>query len=169
MLALNASIEAARAGDQGKGFAVVAEQISRLALSSNDATGDIVQIINEITGKIIEIVEKADRIKEAFLGQMNFVSDVDKAFQEMNQKIQGMESGIREMNGLMEGLKQLSEEIASASENVSHISSKTSDMSAASNERLEEEKEKLVMFMGKIDKLSDTSNQLKEDMERFHM
>ena len=42
-------------------------------------------------------------------------------------------------------------------------------MSAASNERLEEEKEKLVMFMGKIDKLSDTSNQLKEDMERFHM
>lgn len=169
MLALNASIEAARAGDQGKGFAVVAEQISRLALSSNDATGDIVQIINEITGKIIETVEKADRIKEAFLGQMNFVSDVDKAFQEMNQKIQGMESGIREMNGLMEGLKQLSEEIASASENVSHISSKTSDMSAASNERLEEEKEKLVMFMGKIDKLSDTSNQLKEDMERFHM
>lgn len=169
LLALNASIEAARAGDQGKGFAVVAEQISRLALSSNDATGDIVQIINEITGKVIETVEKADRIKEAFLGQMNFVSDVDKAFQEMNQKIQGMESSIREMNVLMEELKQLSEEIASASENVSHISSKTSDMSAASNERLEEEKEKLVMFMEKIDKLSDTSNQLKEDMEHFRM
>ena len=42
-------------------------------------------------------------------------------------------------------------------------------MSAASNERLEEEKEKLVMFMEKIDKLSDTSNQLKEDMEHFRM
>lgn len=42
-------------------------------------------------------------------------------------------------------------------------------MSAESNERLKEEKEKLVVFMEKIDKLSEASNHLKEDMEHFHM
>lgn len=167
LLALNASIEAARAGEQGKGFAVVAEQINKLALSSNNATRDIAYIIDEITEKVIETVEKADKIKEAFLGQMNFVVDVDKAFQEMNERIHIMENGIKEMSVLMEELDKLSTEISFASENISHISSKTSDMSASSNELLEEEKEKLSIFMEKIYKLSDTSSRLKKDMDRF--
>jgi hypothetical protein len=52
MLALNASIEAARAGQHGKGFAVVAEEVRNLAKSSNDAAERIATLVNEASKQI---------------------------------------------------------------------------------------------------------------------
>ena len=57
LLALNASIEAARAGDAGRGFAVVASEISGLASQTTDATDNIVALIENISSQVGSMVE----------------------------------------------------------------------------------------------------------------
>lgn len=167
LLALNASIEAARAGEQGKGFAIVAQQISRLASSSNDATGDISNIILEITKKVIETVEKANNIRGAYLSQMNYVEEVDTAFQNMNAMIRNLEHEAGEFGTLMEEMSELGKQIVEASENIAQISDGTSQMSMESKETLERENENLKQFMEKLSKLAETSSRLTQDMEKF--
>ncbi|MBD5088734.1 MAG: methyl-accepting chemotaxis protein [Clostridiales bacterium] len=169
LLALNASIEAARAGEQGKGFAIVAQQISKLASGSNDATGDISNIILGITQKVIQTVEKANNIREAYLSQMNYVEEVDKAFQNMNIMSKSLEHGVGELGALMEEMSELGKQIVETSENITRISDETSEMAIDSKEMLEKENENLKLFMEKLSKLAETSGHLKQDMEKFHV
>ncbi|MBT1445126.1 methyl-accepting chemotaxis protein [Shewanella sp. JM162201] len=60
LLALNAAIEAARAGEQGRGFAVVADEVRQLAVRAAQTTQDIVQAIGAIRDKTREVVEEMD-------------------------------------------------------------------------------------------------------------
>ncbi|MDD3052716.1 MAG: methyl-accepting chemotaxis protein [Candidatus Cloacimonetes bacterium] len=74
LLALNAAIEAARAGEAGKGFAVVADEIRKLAEESKKATADIGNILSEITGS----VDKADKATDYTVQLVQKVSENGK-------------------------------------------------------------------------------------------
>lgn len=65
LLAVNASIEAARAGDHGKGFAVVAQEIKNLSDQSKEATARVRKILDDVLGRINEVVEAADEGRQA--------------------------------------------------------------------------------------------------------
>ncbi|MCP4137801.1 MAG: hypothetical protein GY754_42965 [bacterium] len=75
MLALNASIEASRAGEHGKGFAVVADGVSRLAESSQENTG----IVEKYFKKVIGEVEKTN------LSLQKEIQDIEKGYNEMKR------------------------------------------------------------------------------------
>jgi aerotaxis receptor len=65
LLALNAAIEAARAGEQGRGFAVVADEVRKLAERTSTSTSDIQQIIDGVANRTRETVSAMDSVKKA--------------------------------------------------------------------------------------------------------
>jgi methyl-accepting chemotaxis protein len=98
LLALNASIEAGRAGEFGRGFSVIAQEIRTLALNSADATQQITARIQSIQGEASVVVEAIGEGTERAVEQSDRILDAGTALQaiaEVTQQIAALNEGIR--------------------------------------------------------------------------
>lgn len=89
LLSLNASIEAARAGNAGKGFAVVADEIRKLSDESHHASKTISQNIMEIMTQLNQLKTAMDRSRDTFEQQEIAVTEVIEAFSTIDQHVEG--------------------------------------------------------------------------------
>lgn len=99
LLALNASIEAGRAGEFGRGFAVIAQEIRALAMNSTDAASQIAMRIRSIQSETSVVVEAINDGTEKVVEQSDRVLDAGTAFQaiaEVTQQIASLNESIRE-------------------------------------------------------------------------
>ncbi len=148
LLALNAAIEAARAGETGRGFAVVAEEIRRLSEQSNSFTGEISEIIGELTGKTQYAVETIQEVAKLILSQAESVEESNAKFEGIAASIERMKRVIEDINqsglemqnkkqqiiGIIENLSAISEENAAGTQEASaSIEEQTSSMEEIAN------------------------------------
>ncbi|MFC5529625.1 methyl-accepting chemotaxis protein [Cohnella yongneupensis] len=87
ILAINAAIEAARAGAAGKGFAVVADEVKRLAEQSRDASTEIYRIISGVMEKSRATVTEADHAIVLLQEQNVAIAETGRTFEQINQEV----------------------------------------------------------------------------------
>ena len=122
LLSLNASIEAARAGEQGRGFAVVADQVRKLAEQSNEAAGQIAQILAALLNNANSSVVTMQEV----LGEINLQSeklaDTQKVFNGLNGEIGSVLQAVSNMTTEIGNLNDAKDEVMTSIDNLSAIS-----------------------------------------------
>jgi len=98
LLALNAAIEAARAGEHGRGFAVVADEVRKLAERSQHATSEItatISIIKDATFTMVSDIERSNKDGEKLVGDLS----------EINENVDAIEAHVQTLKNAIEGFK----------------------------------------------------------------
>lgn len=125
LLSLNASIEAARAGDAGKGFAVVATEIGKLAQTSSSSVHNIESLISEINVLVKDAVSQADDSVDNIRSSGELVNGALKTFDlifdnidEVNHLVGQMIEKVEQVDNVAVNVAAISEEQAASSEEI---------------------------------------------------
>jgi len=111
LLAMNAAIEAAHAGDAGKGFAIVADEIRSLAEASSGGSKRINAVLKEIMARIAQAASAGEQTRGLFSGLEAELSAAAVAFEAVAEAMDGLRSGTREIQDSMRGLKEASDQV----------------------------------------------------------
>lgn len=153
LLALNAAIEAARAGEQGRGFAVVADEVRTLAGRTGQSTNEIEEIISSLLNGAQKAVQVMDKSKDQAYSSV----DQSKTAGASLQSILGSIHTINEMNLMVassaEEQSSVAEEVSKNIERINGFSEQTvedAESTATATLRLSEQAEQLQAIVGEF-------------------
>ena len=168
LLALNAAIEAARAGEHGRGFAVVADEVRTLAEDAADAVHRIQDLTGQVQGAMNEVVAQTR-------GLLNFVNeDVVKDYEDLVKIGQQYHNDARMITGLTEEVSQGVDDITQSMRQIQEAiesTSATMEQSAAGGQEIARGSESAAQIAVEINeaaaRMAQEAEQLNEQVMRF--
>lgn len=169
LLSLNASIEAARAGDMGKGFAVVATEVGSLATQSSEATETIRRLVDGITKNISDINAKAGICVGDMAACLDAVTVANESFETIYGDVAKATDGIGEIAGGIERINGVASNNANTTREQANNINRVLDLSnmiVSENSKLRTETENITNISESLNQYSDEIN---TDLSQYKM
>lgn len=167
LLALNAAIEAARAGEAGRGFAVVADEVRKLA----EETANAAKRIASIVGKIQEMTRlAAETVKEAQSSvkeSVNVAREVDSQIENIVKSIEAMVHRVKDISSAVENQSASTEEMAAGADNLAKAVTKVSESIREIDESFKEQAKAMEDIAKSTEELAHIANRLQEAISTF--
>ncbi|WPK13452.1 methyl-accepting chemotaxis protein [Lysinibacillus louembei] len=169
LLALNAAIEAARAGEAGKGFAVVADEVRKLAEMSRTSADDIhshLQSFLEIAERALsEMAVSTQDVKEGSLA----VTAIGENLENILQAVLRVNNNIQENSAVIEQMSASSEEILASAEDMSQLVNNTTAQTQEVAKSIDVQVDMVEKLNEVVEKLDTTSKDVVNEIEKFKL
>lgn len=169
LLALNAAIEAARAGEAGKGFAVVADEVRKLAEQTGQSVSKIAVITSDIQDDTAKSVGSIDFVKDKVGAGLKLAQDTRRTFNVILESIEEVSGHIKEITQIS---TQVSDEVVHVSSGMNEILKVAGSTSASASEVASSSEEQLAS-MEEVNaaaaSLSNLAEELQSTISRFKL
>lgn len=160
MLAMNAAIEAAHAGQYGRGFAVVADEIRSLAESTTKNASNISRTLASLVKKMGEAREVSKETGEAFRDIESGAHSVSEAFSEISTSTRELSIGAREVVSGTEALSQITEEITGSAKEMRIGASEVTEVLTSAREAAGATKQSMESIRTAASQVTEATNNI---------
>lgn len=169
LLALNAAIEAARAGEHGRGFAVVADEVRKLAEQSGQATQEIESLISGIRSTITEAVNAMSHSTRQVESGTNVVNKAAAAFEDILREINDVASEVEAVATSVEEMAAGSEEIVDGMNILLSSAEESLNSTQSISASAEEQSAAMEQVSSSIYTLNEMAQKLHNTVNRFQV
>lgn len=167
LLSLNASIEAARAGDAGRGFAVVAESIRKLAEQSLNSVNEIRNIVGKIQKQTVDTVEVAKQAEVIVNSQEEALKATIDVFHDIDKHVSGLAENLSQISAGIDAMEGEKKDTLAAIESISAVAEETASAVTEVNEAAGRQLEAVKKLNNESEELIDRSEDLVEAINKF--
>lgn len=138
LLALNAAIEAARAGEQGRGFAVVADEVRKLAEKSGSAAKEIQDLVGRVLRRVDGVLVEMEHSRDEATQVTDTILETGKSFNEIYLAVLDVSENINQIATGAEQISQSTQDLAGSSEQISAVVQQISSSATAMSQMAED-------------------------------
>ncbi|MBU8905325.1 methyl-accepting chemotaxis protein [Desertibacillus haloalkaliphilus] len=169
LLALNAAIEAARAGEHGKGFAVVADEVRKLAEQTSQSARQINDLVEDIRDDITKSVETMKAGRQAVDGGIEFVNEASQGFTSISSSVSEVTNQLQEVSAAIEQISSGTQTMVDTMSEVSTVAEDTAGYSQTVAASAEEQNASMEEISSAAATLSNMAEELQQAVARFRI